>query len=149
MKAFATHRKARFDYEVLDTFEAGIMLSGQEVKSIRNGKAKLEGAYIIIRGNEVFITGMHITPYQVANTPKDYEPEQIRKLLLSKKEISILDQKTNTDRLTVIPLKLYNHNQKIKVEIAVVRGKKKQDKRNTLKDRDNKREIDRTLKTQY
>ena len=148
MTTYAKHKKAHFDYEILDTYEAGILLSGIEVKSIRSNKARLEGAFVVIRGNEPFIVGLNIPPYQPSNTPKNYDSEQTRKLLLSKKQIAELDQKTNTERLTAIPLKLYNSNRKIKLEIAVVRGKKKYDKREVLKARDTKRDIERTLKNQ-
>lgn len=125
------------------------MLSGIEVKSIRNKSVRLEGAFVVIRGGEPFVVGLQIPPYQPSNTPKQYDPEATRKLLLSKKEIGIIDQKTNTERLTAIPLKLYSKNQKIKLEIAIVRGKKKHDKRETIKARDTKRDIERTLKTQF
>lgn len=149
MSTYAQHKKAHFDYEILETFEAGLVLTGQEVKSIRNGKARLEGAYVIVRGNEPYITGLHLPPYQEKNSPKQYDPDRARKLLLSKKEIDRIDQHTNTDRLTAIPLKLYNKKSKIKVEVALVRGKRNYDKRETIKARDTKRDIDRTLKNQY
>jgi len=148
MSTYANHKKARFDYEILDTYEAGIVLTGNEAKSIRNNRAKLEGAFVVIRGSEAFIVGMQIPAFQPANAPKNYEIDQTRKLLLSKKQIAELDQKTNTDRLTCIPLKLYNKSRKIKLEVALARGKKHHDKRETLKARDNKRDIERTLKNQ-
>jgi SsrA-binding protein len=149
MNTFATRKKATFDFEILDTFEAGLVLSGNEVKSIRSKKAKLEGAYVVIRGDEAFILGFHVPPYQASNVPKGYEPDRTRKLLLSKKEIALLDQKTNVENLTIVPLRLYNSGRKIKLEIAVARGKKKTDKRETIKKRDTKRDIERTLKNQY
>lgn len=149
MSTYTTHKKAHFDYEILETFEAGVVLSGIEVKSIRLKKARLEGAFVIVRGGEPFVVGLDIPPYQPSNTPKKYEADKARTLLLSKKEIAILDQKTNIDRLTAIPIKLYNKNRKIKLEIAIVRGKKKFDKRETLKARDTKRDIERTLKSQF
>lgn len=149
MSSYASNKKARFDYEILETYEAGIMLSGSEVKSIRANKARLDSSFVIVRGGEPFIVGLQIPPYQPKNTPKSYESEQTRKLLLSKKQIAEIDQKTNTERLTAIPLKLYNVGRKIKLEIAICRGKKKQDKRETIKARDTKRDIERTLKNQY
>lgn len=149
MSTYATNKKARFDFEILDTFEAGIMLSGTEAKAIRNQRVKLDGAFVVVRGDEPFLVGLHIPPYQPANTPASYDATRARTLLLSKKEIAIIDQKTNTERLTCIPLKLYNKNSKIKVEIAIARGKKNYDKRESLKARDTKRAIDRTLKSQY
>lgn len=148
MSTYAIHRKAKFDYEILETYEAGLLLSGIEVKSIRQKKVRLEGAFVVVRGGEPFIVGLQIPAYQPLNAPKSYDPERTRKLLLSKKEIAEIDQKTNTERLTAIPLKLYNSGRKIKLEMAVVRGKKKHDKRETLKSRDSKRDIERTLKNQ-
>jgi SsrA-binding protein len=148
MTTYASHRKAKFDYEILDTYEAGLLLSGLEVKSIRQKKVRLEGAFVVVRGGEAFIVGLQIPAYQPLNAPKSYDPERTRKLLLSKKEIAEIDQKTNTERLTAIPLKLYNSGRKIKLEMAVVRGKKKHDKRETIKSRDSKRDIERTLKNQ-
>ncbi len=149
MTTYAKHKKAHFDYEILNTYEAGIVLTGNEAKSIRNNRAKLEGAFVVIRGSEAFVVGMQIPAFQPANAPKNYEVDQTRKLLLSKKEIAELDQKTNTERLTAVPIKLYNKNRKIKLEVALARGKKQHDKRETIKNRDNKREIERTLKNQY
>lgn len=148
MKTFIQNRKARFDFEILKTFEAGLVLFGYEVKSIRAGKGKLEGAYVLIRGGEAFLVGASITPFQVANTPKSYDPERPRKLLLSKKQLALFEQQTEKSRLTAVPIKLYNNGQKIKLEVALARGKKKQDKRESIKARDTKRDIERTLKSQ-
>lgn len=148
MTTYIQNRKARFDFEILETFEAGLVLTGYEVKSVRAGKGKLEGAYVLIRGGEAFLVGASITPYQVANTPKSYDPEQPRKLLLSKKQLTIIERQTEKARLTAIPIKLYNNGQKIKLEVALARGKKKQDKRESIKERDTKRDIERTLKNQ-
>ena len=148
MKTYIQNRKASFNYEILESLEAGLVLRGFEAKAVRAGKGKLDGAFVIIRGGEAFLVGASITAFQPANTPKSYDPEQARKLLLSKKELSRLDQKVNNDRLTIIPIKLYNNNRKVKLEIALARGKKKHDKRESIKDRDNKRDIARTLKEQ-
>jgi len=148
MSAYITNRKARFNFEILETFEAGLVLHGFEAKSIRAGKGKLEGGHVIVRGGEAFLVGSSITAYQPLNTRKSYDPERVRKLLLSKKEIAHLEHQTETVRLTAIPLKLYNNGRNIKLEIALARGKKKHDKRQSLKARDSKRDIDRTLKTQ-
>ncbi len=101
MSAYSTHKKAHFDYEILETFEAGIMLTGQEVKSIRKGSAKLEGAFVIIRGSEPYLTNVHIPPFQVKNAPKGYDSERPRKLLLSKKEIARIEQETEKMKLDV------------------------------------------------
>lgn len=148
MKTYATNRKATFDYEILETFEAGLVLSGHEVKSIRTGRAKLEGGHVLVRGGEAFLVGISIAPYQATNTPKDYDPERPRKLLLSAKELVELEGGGDQRGLTIVPLRLYNNRQKLKVEIALVRGKKKYDKRETIKKRDTKRALERILKTQ-
>lgn len=148
MTAYIQNRKAHFNFEILETFEAGLVLQGFEAKSIRAGKGKLEGAHVIIRGGEAFLVGTSISPYQPANTPKKYDPERTRKLLLSKKELAHIEQQTEKAGLTAVPIKLYNAGRKIKLEFALARGKKKFDKRETLKARDTKRDIDRTLKSQ-
>ena len=142
------NKKAYFDYEILDTFEAGLVLAGYEVRSIKLGRAKLEGAHVLIRGGEAYLVHSSIAPYQPANMPKDYEPERVRKLLLSKKELTELDQKSEQAGLTIVPIRLYNSGRRLKLEIGIGRGKKKSDKRETLKARDNKRVIDRILKSQ-
>jgi len=146
MATLVSHKRASFDFEILETFEAGISLLGTEVKSVRNHQGKLEGSHIVIRGDEAFILGMSIPAFQKANAPKDYDPERTRKLLLSKKEIAHLDMKTNQAGLTIVPIKLYNKSRNIKVEIALVRGKKKYDKREVIKKRDTDRDIARSLK---
>ena len=148
MADYIKNRKAFFDFEHLDTFEAGAVLAGYEVKSIRAGKGKLEGSYVMITDGEAFLLGASISPFQVANTPKNYNPEHPRKLLLSKKQLAKLEVETRANRLTIVPISWYSSNRKIKLKIALARGKKKTDKRETLKKRDVKREIDRTLKSQ-
>lgn len=116
------------------------------MKSLRSGNATLEGSYIIIRGGEAFISGMTIPPYQVNNTAKDYEPERLRKLILTKNEIEKLAGIESKKGLTIVPVSMYNKNRKIKVDIAIARGKREFDKRETIKKRDSDREIQRTLK---
>jgi len=148
MTTYLSHKKAHFDYEVLETYEAGLVLLGSEVKSVRAKRGKLEGGFVIVRGGEAFLVGININPYQPANTPKAYDPERARKLLLSKKQFLELEKQTETNGLTAIPLRLYNNGRKIKLEVAVVKGKKKHDKRESIKARDTKREIERTLKNQ-
>lgn len=148
MSDLIRHKRVYFDFEILDTFEAGLVLFGHEVKALRSGKAKLEGAHVVVRGGEAFLVGASIAPYQPANTPKDYDPERARKLLLSQKELRELDTKTEEKGLTAIPIRCYSKNGKVKLEIGVARGKKKVDKRETIKARDVKRDIDRTLKQQ-
>lgn len=148
MTVLLKHKRATFDYEILDTYEAGIVLRGFEVKSLRNKQGSLEGAHVTVRGDEAFLINMRIPPYQQANTPKDYDEHRVRKLLLSKKEIKKLAEKEGERGLTIVPISVYNKFRKIKLEIAVARGKKKQDKRQTLKKRDTDRDIRRTLKNQ-
>ena len=148
MSTYIQNRKARFNFEILETFEAGLVLQGHEVKAVRDGKGKLEGAHVIIRGGEAYLVGSNITAYQPANAPKHYDGERARKLLLSKKELAHIEQQTEKAGLTAIPLRLYNANRKIKLEVALARGKKKHDKRESIKARDTKRDIERTLKNQ-
>jgi SsrA-binding protein len=144
--ALAESRKARFDYDILETLTAGIELLGFEVRSLRTNAAKLDGAYVTIRGGEAYLVQASIPPYQPANTPKEYDPLRIRRLLLTKKEIQKLANVEAGKGLTIAPLKVYNKGKKIKVEIAIVRGKKKFDKRESIKKRETDREIRRTLK---
>lgn len=141
------NKKARFNYEILEKYEAGIELLGFEVKSIRAGQGSLEGAHVTIRGGEAFVTSMNIPPYQPKNTPKEYEPERVRRLLLTKKEIEKLAEAEAQKGLTIVPISVYNKGSKIKIEIAIVKGKKKFDKRETIKKRDTDREIRREMKS--
>lgn len=140
------NKKATFNYEVLEKFEAGIELLGLEVKSIRLKHGSLDGAYVSVRGNEVFLVGAHIPPYQAGNTPESYDPYRVRKLLLSKKEIKELIGKEKIKGLTIVPISMYNKGRKIKVEIAIARGKKKYDKRQAIRKREQNREVERLLK---
>jgi SsrA-binding protein len=134
------NRKANFNYEILERFEAGMKLTGPEVKSLKNGQGSLDGAYVTVRGGEAFITGMTIPPYQV-NNMKEYDPMRNRKLLLTKDEIQRLSEIERG--LTIVPISVYNKRGLVKIEIAAVRGKKKGDKRETLKKRDTERQIRR------
>jgi SsrA-binding protein len=140
------NKKAYFNYEVVEKFEAGIELLGFEVKSLKNGQGSLEGAHVSVRGGEAFLLNATVPPYQVANTPDDYEPDRRRRLLLHKKEIESLVGTEKQKGLTIVPLSVYNKGGKIKVEIGIAKGKKKHDKRETIKKRDTEREIGRTLK---
>ena len=150
------HKKARLNYEVLEEFEAGIELFGHEVKALRGKQGKLEGSHVVVRPTssrlrggsrlEAYVVGMSIPPYQAGNTPKEYEPERSRKLLLTKKELATLADFEGQKGLTIVPLRVYNKGNKLKVGLAVVRGRKKYDKRAVLKKRDAEREMDRTLK---
>ena len=147
MATFVNNRKAHFNYEILEKITAGIELLGFEVKAIKAGRITLDGAYVIIRGGEAFLVGTQVTPIQPKNTPKDYDERRNRKLLLTKKEISRLAGKENKQGLTIIPLSVYNMGHKLKVELGVARGKKKSDKRESIKKRESDREINRTLKS--
>jgi SsrA-binding protein len=144
-KALIQNRKASFNYEILEKFITGIVLSGQEVKSVRQGKGNLDGTYVVIRGGEAFLINAEIPAYQPKNAPEDYEPRQNRKLLLLKKEIAHLQGQEKAG-LTIVPLAMYNMGKKIKVEIALAKGKKKNDKRETIKKRESDRDVQRTLK---
>lgn len=142
----AENKKAFFDYEILERFEAGIELLGLEVKSLRAHGASLEGTHAIIRGGEAFLIQMNIPPFQVANTPKDYDPIRTRKLLLNKAELHQLANLEGGRGLTIVPIKVYNKGRLVKVEIAVAKGKKQFDKRQSIKKRESDRESRRTLK---
>lgn len=146
MAVLIENRKARFDYEILETFEAGLSLKGWEVKSLKNKRGSLAGSRVIIRGNEAFLVGMDIPPYQPNNMPTNFEEQRTLKLLLSKKEIKYLQGKLSQKGLTIAPLKCYAKNNLIKVEIALVKGKKKYDKREKIKERDTERDIAREFK---
>lgn len=148
MANLVENRKAHFNYEILDTFEAGIELFGFEAKALRAGMGSLEGSHVTIRGNEAFVIGLNIAPYQPKNTPDGYEPMRNRRLLLNKKELKELGDIESKKGLTIIPISVYNKDNRIKLSIATVRGKKKFDKRETIKKRESDREIRRTLKNQ-
>lgn len=140
------NKKAHLKFAPLEHFAAGVELTGQEVKSIRNKLGSLEGARVVVRGGEAFIVGMTIPPYQPANSPKDYDPERPRKLLLNKKEIAELASEESKKGLTIIPFELYTSWRFVKARIAIVRGKDKEDKREDLKKKTAQRDADRLLK---
>ena len=148
-KDLITNKKAYFDYEILEKFEAGIALLGMEVKSLKMNKANIVGAYVVIKHHEAFLLNASISPYQPQNTSPDYDPQRTRKLLLQTKEIDYLSGKIKQQGLTLIPLKVYNKNGLIKVEIALVKGKKKFDKREVVKKREIKKRIERIKKGEY
>ena len=146
MKEITKNKKAYFNYEILEKLIAGISLIGQEVKSIKSGRISLKATYVVLRNEEAFLIGANIPPYQPKNAPKDYNPERSRKLLLKKSEIKYLIGKTKQKGLTIVPLRVYNIRGKIKIEIGLVKGKKKFDKREIIKKREGEREIRRILK---
>jgi len=146
MKVFALNKRATFDYQILETFEAGLVLKGHEVKSIKNGHISLQGSYIVIKNNEAFLINATVSPYQPKNTPKDYEPTRTRKLLLHQKEIKYLTGKSQERGLTLVPIKVYDKKGKIKLEFGIGRGKRKVDKRELIKKREVEKEIERKLK---
>lgn len=145
MAALIDNRKVHFDYEVLEKFEAGIELAGYEVKAIKASKGSIEGAHVTVRGGEAYIINMLVSPYQENNTPEDYEPRRNRRLILSKEEIRKLADIEAGKGLTIVPISLYNKGNLIKVSVAVVHGKKKFDKRESIK----KRETDRTIRREF
>ena len=146
MKIVAKNKKAYFNYEILEKFEAGISLIGQEVKSIKMGKMSLIGAYVVLRNKEVFLIGAKVPAYQPKNAPKDYNPQRTRKLLLRRSEIKYLIGKSRQKGLTMIPLMIYTRKGKIKIEFALAKGKTKIDKRETIKKREGEREIRRAMR---
>jgi len=139
--------RAGFDYEILETLEAGLELFGFEVKSLRAGRGSLKGARVVARGGEAYLVGATIPAWQIANAPKSYDPERPRRLLISRKEITQVASAEAEKGLTIIPISVYNKGRNLKLEIAIARGKKAHDKRQSIQERDVKRNIDRTLKT--
>lgn len=148
MTTYAINKKAKFDYEILDTLEAGVVLTGMEVKSIRTSGISLKGSYITFHKNDALLTNLHIPKYKYSGTVLNYEPERSRKLLLKKKEIDYLRGKSMEKGLTIVPISVYNKGRHIKIEIAVCKGKKQYDKRETIKKREVKKEMARKLKEQ-
>jgi len=150
MPILAYNKKAKFDYQLLETLEAGLVLTGQEVKSIRQGQASLQGAYVTLnQKNEASLLNANVPAYKMAGPLPDYDPTHSRKLLLNKKEINYLKGKLQQIGLTLIPLSLYTKHKKIKLELALAKGKKKFDKRRTIKEREEKRNVQRALKTKF
>lgn len=146
MRTLIENRRARFDYEILETTEAGLKLLGHEVKAIKGGRGSLRGSFITLKAGEAYLVGADVPPYQPKNVPEEYNPKRDRKLLLSGAELKTLVGREREKGLTIIPLRLYNKHNKVKLEIGVARGKKKRDKRETIKRRDAEREIRRSLK---
>lgn len=147
MTDYIRNKKASLNFELLERYEAGVQLLGTETKSIRRGQGKLDGAHVVVRGGEAYLVGASIPPFQKANAPANYDIERPRKLLLSKKELVELFTDSEKQGLTIVPIRWYNKGRRLKLEIAVARGKKKFDKRESIKARDVKRDIERELKT--
>ena len=139
------NRRARHDYHLLDRVEAGLVLTGTEVKALRDGKATLQQAYADVRGDEVWLVGAHIAEYSAGNIA-NHEPDRDRKLLLHRKEIDSLLGKVRERGLTLVPTRLYFKNGKVKVEVALARGKEQRDKRRDIAKRDADRQIERAIK---
>ena len=144
-KLIASNRKARHDYAILDTFEAGLVLTGSEVKSLRAGHVQLADAYARLRSGEVWMEGVHIAPYRFATGVGAHDPDRPRKLLLNRGEIDRLSARVDQERLALVPLALYFKDGRAKVELGVARGRTKGDKRQAMAERDSKREIERAL----
>lgn len=147
MSQLAQNKKASFDYEILDKYEAGLVLYGHEVKAVRAGQVSLKGSFISIRTKdgktELYLVGCQISPYKQAGSMPDYNQTRERKLLLNRREISHLLGRRQVEGLTLIPLKIYTSHSFLKLEFAIARGKKKYDKRESIK----KRELDRSLRS--
>ncbi|MGG6297178.1 SsrA-binding protein SmpB [Leptolyngbya sp. AN02str] len=146
IKIIADNRQARFLYEILETFEAGIELRGTEVKSIRQGKVNLQDGYGLIRNEEAWLLNVHVSPHDTASQIFNHDPRRTRRLLLHKEEIRKLIGKIEQKGLTLVPLKLYMKRGHVKVSLALARGKKLHDKREDLKRKQAKREIERAMK---
>lgn len=140
------NQRARFDYIILEEIEAGMELFGFEVKSLRARHGSLKGARVVARGGEAYLVGASIPAFQIANAPKSYDPERTRRLLLSQKEIAHIASAEGQQGLTIVPLAVYNRGRVLKLGVAIVRGKKREDKRQTIREREEKRRIERTLK---
>ena len=147
MESLAENKKARFDYQILHAYEAGIELKGFEVKAIKSGRINLSGSFVVPKGEELFLLNADIPPYQPLNTPKEYDQKRSRRLLMTKKEIKEILGKAKNDRLTIVPLKVYNKRGLVKIEVALAKPKKSYDKRETTRKRESEREIERTLKS--
>lgn len=145
-KIVSDNRQARHEYEILETFEAGIELRGTEVKSIRAGKVNLRDGFALVRDGEVFLLNVHVSPHETTNQVFNHDPRRTRKLLLHRQEIRKLIGKVEQQGLTLVPLKMYLKKGRVKVDLALVRGKKLHDKREDLKRRQDQRDMERAMK---
>lgn len=143
MSTLVENKKARLRFSILETFSAGLELTGAEVKALRSKHGSLDGARIVVRGGEAYLSGATIPPYQMANTPKDYDPEKARRLLLTKKEIAELGDAEAKKGLTIVPLEVYNSGRYVKLRLAIVKGKGKEDRREDMKRATDLREAER------
>jgi len=141
------NKKVHFNYEIIERYEAGIELFGSEVKALRAGRGSLDGSHVTVRGGEAYLVGATIQPYQSGNVTKDYNATRNRRLLLTKSEIAELGAQESKKGLTIVPISVYNKQRKLKVEIAIVRGKKTHDKRETIKKREAERDVMRDIKS--
>lgn len=146
MPTLATNPRAKYDYHILEIFEAGMVLAGHEVKAIKTGHLSLKGSYVTIKNEEAWLINAQIPPYQPKNTPADYQPSRTRKLLLNKREIKSLIGQSKRKGLTLVPLRVYTKRGKIKLAFALGLGKRKIDKREKIIKREVKRKIDRALR---
>ena len=146
MSILAINKRAHYDYSILDKYEAGLVLAGQEVKSIKTGHVSLKESFVTIRGSELYLTNAHIPPYKHAGNIPNYDPTRPRKLLLKKSEIKYLTGKVRTLGLTLVPIKLYTKRRIIKLEFGVGKGKKEYDKRDKIKKREDERGMRRALR---
>jgi SsrA-binding protein len=144
------NRKARHDYFIEDTLEAGLVLQGVEIKSMREGRVNLRDSFVVIRNDEAWVRNMHVSPYEQASTHEEaLDPLRPRKLLLQKREIRKLEESIAQKGMTIVPLRLYLKNNRAKLEIGVAKGKKQYDKRDSIAERESKRRIERALRERY
>ena len=141
----ASNRRARYDYDIVDTYEAGLVLQGSEVKSLRTAKVQLKDSYAYITAGEAWLKGVHIAPYSHSSGFSGHEPERERKLLLRRSQIDDVRRRMETDHLTLVPLAVYFRDGRAKVEIGLARGRKRHDKRHAIAERDMRRDVDRAL----
>lgn len=140
-----TNKKAGFNYDIKETYSSGMELLGFEVKSLRKGQGSLEGSYVTVRGNEAYLVGAFIPPFQEKNAPKDFDPRRNRKLILTSKEIRELEKIEKTKGLTIVPVSVYNKGRFLKLDIGIGTGKKKFDKRESIK----KHNVERDIRREY
>lgn len=147
-KTVATNRRARHDYEILDTYEAGMVLEGSEVKSLRDGRANIKDSFAHVKDGEVWVVGLYIAPYSFSRGG-GHDPERTRKLLLNRREIDRIAGQLAEKGLTLIPLRLYFRDGRAKVELGLARGRRTVDKRHAIREREQKREMERAVRRRY